>query len=345
MPSDNATLDKLACVIETLREHINRDHATWQNETRTRTVLINPLLGALGWSEPSVITSEYSIGYGRGFADYALHPTGQKGRPIAFIEAKRLREPLNDEHLNQALKYASKRNSVRYVGLTNGDRCAGVDRPTSGLGNPARPLLSADADQPRGLRHAGVEAAVVEAQPKRRLELGVDRDDARALALPSPDPQRRAVGVQLEVAGLQRQGLGDAKAGAPLDQHHESRGGVRGLADQVLDLGRFEIFRQATFPPGLLTHRAVFGVQPAARGPTCGPGRRGRQRYTFHDSVASVPIALFLTDSPAPQTGAGLGVVFCCQPAVHQAPQTSEDGADAFEKAPEHEPQDAAHHE
>ena len=122
MPSDNATLDKLASVIETLREHINRDHATWQNETRTRTVLINPLLGALGWSDPSVITSEYSIGYGRGFADYALHPTGQKGRPIAFIEAKRLREPLNDEHLNQALKYASKRNSVRYVGLTNGDR-------------------------------------------------------------------------------------------------------------------------------------------------------------------------------------------------------------------------------
>ena len=122
MPNDNTTLDKLASVIETLREHINRDYATSQNETRTRTVLINPLLGALGWSDPSVITSEYSIGYGRGLADYALHPTGQKGRPIAFIEAKRLREPLNDEHLNQALKYASKRNSVRYVGLTNGDR-------------------------------------------------------------------------------------------------------------------------------------------------------------------------------------------------------------------------------
>ena len=58
---------------------------------------------------------------------------------------------------------------------------------------------------------------------------------------------------------------------------------------KVLDLGRFEIFRQATFPPGLLTHRAVFGVQPAARGPTCGPGRRGRQRYTFHYSVAPPP--------------------------------------------------------
>ena len=56
-----------------------------------------------------VITSEYSIGYGRGVAhfkkaDYALHPTGQKGTPIAFIEAKRLREALSDEHLDQALK-------------------------------------------------------------------------------------------------------------------------------------------------------------------------------------------------------------------------------------------------
>ena len=201
MPNDNTTLDKLASVIETLREHINRDYATSQNETRTRTVLINPLLGALGWSDPSVITSEYSIGYGRGFADYALHPTGQKGRPIAFIEAKRLREPLNDEHLNQALKYASKRNSVRYVGLTNGDRCAGVDRPTSGLGNPARPLLSADADQPRGLRHAGVEAAVVEAQPKRRLEgirIGLIHLETR---IGVADPARRFVDTERPIAG------------------------------------------------------------------------------------------------------------------------------------------------
>ena len=127
MPNNNATLDALVSVIKTLQERINRDHATGRNETRTRNVLIDPLLAGLGWSDPSVITSEYSIGYGRGVAhfkkaDYALHPTGQKGRPIAFIEAKRLREPLNDEHLNQALKYASKRNSVRYVGLTNGDR-------------------------------------------------------------------------------------------------------------------------------------------------------------------------------------------------------------------------------
>ena len=126
MPNNNATLDALVSVIKTLQERINRDHATGRNETRTRNVLIDPLLAGLGWSDPSVITSEYSIGYGRGVAhfkkaDYALHPTGQKGRPIAFIEAKRMREDLSDEHLDQALTYAY-RDSVKYVGLTNGDR-------------------------------------------------------------------------------------------------------------------------------------------------------------------------------------------------------------------------------
>ena len=123
MPSDNSTRDALVSVIKTLQQRI-RDHATKRNETRTRTVLIDPVIDGLGWSDPLLSTSEYSIGYGQGLriVDYALHPTGQKGRPIAFIEAKRLRETLTCDHLNQVLRYASKRNSVRYVGLTNGDR-------------------------------------------------------------------------------------------------------------------------------------------------------------------------------------------------------------------------------
>ena len=121
MTNDDTDTDSLASVIKTLQQRI-RDRATGRNETRTRNVLINPLLDGLGWSDPSVVTHEYSIEYGRGFVDYALHPKGQKGRPIAFIEAKRLRETLCDDHLNQVLKYASKRDSVRYVGLTNGDR-------------------------------------------------------------------------------------------------------------------------------------------------------------------------------------------------------------------------------
>ena len=128
MPNDNATLDALAGVIKTLQERINRDHATiGSNETRTRNALVDPLLAALGWADPSVVTPEYLIRYGPGvaeyvIADYALHAPGQRGQPIAFIEAKRMREDLSDDHLDQALAYASMSNSVRYVGLTNGDR-------------------------------------------------------------------------------------------------------------------------------------------------------------------------------------------------------------------------------
>ena len=127
MPNNNATLDALVSVIKTLQERIDRDHATiGSNETRTRNALIDPLLGALGWADPSVVTSEYLIRYGSRaadyvVADYALHTPGQRARPFAFIEAKRMREDLSDEHLDQALTYAY-RDSVKYVGLTNGDR-------------------------------------------------------------------------------------------------------------------------------------------------------------------------------------------------------------------------------
>ena len=138
MPDDGAGLDALVSVIETLQERIRRDHATiGSNETRTRRELIDPVLGALGWVDSSVVTPEYLVRYGPGggdyrVADYALHAPGQRAQPIAFIEAKRMREDLTDDHREQAFTYAYIRDSARYVGLTNGDRWefyeAGEDR-------------------------------------------------------------------------------------------------------------------------------------------------------------------------------------------------------------------------
>ena len=56
-------------------------------------------------------------------ADYALHPPGQRANPIAFLEAKRMKEDLTDEHRNQVFTYVlDKGGSVRQFGLTNGDR-------------------------------------------------------------------------------------------------------------------------------------------------------------------------------------------------------------------------------
>ena len=119
----NPDLDALIGVIEALQERIKRDHTTiGSNEIRTRTALIDPLLNALGWdtANPSMVIPEYPAGDGA--ADYALLKIAQSGQPqpIAFIEAKRLNEDLRP-HRAQALAYANIA-TVRYAGLTNGDR-------------------------------------------------------------------------------------------------------------------------------------------------------------------------------------------------------------------------------
>ena len=128
MSNDGAGLDALAGVIETLQGRIRRDRATiGSNEARTRKELIDPLLTALGFDDSSVVTLEYLVRYGSGendyrVADYALHEPGRRAQPFAFIEAKRMREDLTDEHREQAFTYADIRENATHVVLTNGDR-------------------------------------------------------------------------------------------------------------------------------------------------------------------------------------------------------------------------------
>ena len=122
-PHDSTDLDALVRTIESLQERIRRDGDTiGSNEIRTRTALVDPLLTALGWdtTNPAMVVPEYAAGGGT--ADYALlKVTPDDGTPvIAFIEAKRLHEPL-EPHRAQMLNYANM-TGVRYAGLTNGDR-------------------------------------------------------------------------------------------------------------------------------------------------------------------------------------------------------------------------------
>ena len=111
-------LDDLVSVIETLQQRI-RGHgqSLRENEIRTRTALIDPLLQALGWdvSDPVLVTPEYSVGGGR--ADYALNSSDLI--PAAIVEAKRLGSNLSDD-LMQMLNYANARG-VRYAAVTDGD--------------------------------------------------------------------------------------------------------------------------------------------------------------------------------------------------------------------------------
>lgn len=113
-------LDPLVSTIEHLQQRIQmHDASLRENETRTRMALIDPLLSALGWdtSDPGLVLPEYSSDSSSGRADYAL--LRPDGRPAAFIEAKKLGEPLV-QHRMQMLNY-SNAAGVAYAGLTDGN--------------------------------------------------------------------------------------------------------------------------------------------------------------------------------------------------------------------------------
>ena len=112
-------LDDLVQTIETLTECINRyGLELGKNEIRTRAVLIDPMLKALGWdvTDPVLVTVEYEVPPGR--ADYGLR-RGLDNPPVVLVEAKRLNETL-DSHVGQLLNYALVRG-VRYGCLTDGN--------------------------------------------------------------------------------------------------------------------------------------------------------------------------------------------------------------------------------
>ena len=111
-------LDDLKATIDTLRERIQAHRPYLEgNETRTRQVLIDPMLHKLGWDvgEPNSVELEYRIG--RDWADYVLMGSG---RPIAVIEAKVLGKSLDEKRTMQALNYANTAG-IPYMTLTNGD--------------------------------------------------------------------------------------------------------------------------------------------------------------------------------------------------------------------------------
>ena len=88
-------LDDLRGVIEKLQDMIERHHSYLSgHETRTRQVLIDPLLRELGWgvSDPEAVQLEYRVG--QQWADYALM---SNGKPVTVIEAKGLGRGLEDD--------------------------------------------------------------------------------------------------------------------------------------------------------------------------------------------------------------------------------------------------------
>ncbi len=112
-------LDDLQGIIKKLQDRITMDHDYLsKHETRTRQVLIDPLLRELGWdvSDPAAVQLEYRVG--QQWADYALMSDSQ---PVAVIEAKRLGRGLEDDEIMQVLNYAN-RDGIDYMIVTDGDQ-------------------------------------------------------------------------------------------------------------------------------------------------------------------------------------------------------------------------------
>ena len=124
-PTERVDLDDLVSVIETLQGLIKRhDETIGSFKYRTRMLLIDPLLDALGWdtSDPAMVNPDYHAGYGK--EGYALLGRAQGERsykPIAIIEAKQLSADIVDADRAQGLINA-RITGATYVGLTNGDR-------------------------------------------------------------------------------------------------------------------------------------------------------------------------------------------------------------------------------
>lgn len=137
-------LDDLQSVIKKLQETIetHRDYLS-ENETRTRQLLIDPLLRQLGWdiSDPGVVQLELKLEFKGtpGWVDYVLM---NDARSVAAIEAKKLGSNLADKVIKDVTGYANLIKAT-YAIRTDGDKwvMCDVSEPTE------RPLMELDLSQ------------------------------------------------------------------------------------------------------------------------------------------------------------------------------------------------------
>ena len=111
-------MKELLSCIEQLRLKLDRHKKEDLKETPTRIIFVDPLLQALGWDvrNPDEVELEYPTIDGRS-VDYAPKING---KPVLFIEAKPLNDPLSDvKAITQVVGYATNAG-VEWCILTNG---------------------------------------------------------------------------------------------------------------------------------------------------------------------------------------------------------------------------------
>ena len=99
-------MDKLIRVIEATQSKLANLRKRSLKETPTRTIIVDPLLEALGWDvrDPDEVQLEYPTVDGKS-VDYALLINQT---PVLLVEAKALDDPLNDvKAITQVVGYAA----------------------------------------------------------------------------------------------------------------------------------------------------------------------------------------------------------------------------------------------
>ncbi len=114
------TMKELKKQIAELQAQLKKHRHSSLKELPTRTIFIDPLLGALGWNirDPDEVELEYPTVDGKS-VDYALKI---KKKPVILLEAKALDDPLDDvKAITQVVGYATN-DGVDWCVLTNGIR-------------------------------------------------------------------------------------------------------------------------------------------------------------------------------------------------------------------------------
>ena len=203
-------VNELQRLIETLRKSI-RDHREElaESETRTRTTLVDPLLGGLGWDTANLnhVKREYRAGSSGGRVDYALFKDGQE-EPAVLVEAKKLsthktgQEPLSGELATtklQTLRDAAVQGlgyclyeEIQYVAVTDGQRwdiydvCKGgfIDEKRIASFDLMSPTAAKDCSQAHVLWRHPIKPPMSESKPSKKEET------QRPLPLPFINGQR-----------------------------------------------------------------------------------------------------------------------------------------------------------
>jgi predicted transport protein len=113
-------MSKLVAILKQLQEKLERFRKEGLKETPTRTIFIDPILGALDWDvrDPDEVQLEYPTVDGKS-VDYALKINR---KTVLLVEAKPLNDPLTDvKDVTQTTGYAANDGIVWCI-LTNGVR-------------------------------------------------------------------------------------------------------------------------------------------------------------------------------------------------------------------------------